>query len=453
MILGSHLRTHLAFASILIAIWAMVLESVAVSVALPSISIDFEVSAATGTWILAMPQFIIVALLLPMASLGESIGYRRLCLLSLLIFSVSTVICVVAPSFTTLVLARAVQAIGSAGMMAMSFAIARTIYDDKYLGTAIGVMAASVAIASSGGPAVSGFLLEYFGWREVFVLLLTCSTIGYIGGSIFLPPNRPSDRRFDFTSSVLVAASLSCVLFVINGAANFWPVWWLVLAGLLSLVGFVVLTKLSLGKKGAVFPLDLLTLPVFNLSVIASMCSFSAQSLGFVLLPFHLVWNVGLSPIDMALIVSVWPISTALIAPLLGWLSNRIPPGPIGVFGLVVFALGFFLLAALPQDASSLQYAMCLAICGLGFSAFQTPNNRLVMLSAPKERSGAASGMISLARQFGRSIGTAISAFTLAATSQIGVLEALNIAGGLALVGAIAAFVRALAISGKEIKT
>lgn len=446
---GPQLKAHLAFAAVLVAVWAIVLESTAVNVALPFMAREFDVTAATATWIVGMSQFIIVALLLPMASLGETIGYRRLFLSGMLLFSIASVACILATSFNTLVIARAVQSVGTAATMSLSFAMARTIYADKNLGAAIGILATAVAIASSGGPAIAGLLMELSGWRAVFGLMLVCSAFGFIGGSFLLPPNQPSGRRYDIQGSVLVALTLACVLYVLNGFANDWPMWSILACAIASGVGFTVLIRVSRGKAGAVFPLDLLALPVFSLSVIASVCAFSAQFVGFVLLPFYLSLGLGFSPVEMALVLSVWPFATAILAPVLGWASDRIPAGPLGAVGLTVFAIGFFLLAAMPEDAGTLGITLRLAICGIGFAAFQTPNNRLVMLSAPRDRSGAASGMISLARQFGRALGTAIAAFTLASIPASQVLSALNLAGVLALAGALATVGRAVALRDK----
>lgn len=446
---GTPLSKHLAFITVLVAVWAIVLESTAVNVALPFIATDFNVPAATATWIVGMSQFIIVALLLPMASLGETIGYRRLFLSGMLLFSIASVACMLAPGFNTLVAARAVQSVGTAATMSLSFAMARTIYADKNLGIAIGILATAVAIASSAGPAIAGVLLEYSSWRSVFGLMLVCSTLGFVGGSILLPPNKPAGRRFDIQNSVLVAVTLACVLYVLNGLANGWPIWSIVTATIASAAGFIAITHASKSKEGAVFPLDLLALPVFSLSVVASICAFAAQFLGFVLLPFYLLLGAGFSPVEMALIVSVWPFSTAVLAPMLGWASDRIPSGPLGAVGLIIFAIGFFLLASMPEGVGAVGIAVRLAVCGVGFAAFQTPNNRLVMLSAPRDRSGAASGMISLARQFGRALGTAIAAFTLASIPASDVLNAMNIAAGLGLVGALATIVRAVALNNR----
>ncbi|OSP54916.1 MFS transporter [Pseudoruegeria sp. SK021] len=438
-------RTHLAFGFVLIGLWAVVLESMAVTVALPAIASDFAIPASTATWVVGMSQFIIVALLLPMAALGEAIGIRRLYVIGLLVFAVMSVACILTPSFAALVIARAFQAVGTAAVMSINFALARVLYPSKSLGTAIGIMATSVAIATTAGPALAGVLLEISGWRAVFLLMLVCSVIGGIGAAILLPPNQPSNRRYDLQDAVLVALTLVCVLYVLNGLAAGWSRGMIAAAAIGAIAGFVRLTRVSRGKVGAVFPLDLLALPVFNLSVVAAIFAFAAQSVGFIFLPFYLVLDAGLSPMDMAIVLSVWPFSTALLAPVLGWMSDRLPAGPIGAVGLFVFAAGFVLLALMPPDVGAAGVALRLAACGIGFAAFQTPNNRLVMLSAPPDRSGAASGVISLARQFGRALGTAIAAVLLAA-APAGATTAMTVAAGLALVGATAAVLRARAI-------
>jgi len=143
----------------------------------------------------------------------------------------------------------------------------------------------------------------------------------------------------------------------------------------------------------------------------------------------------------MALTLSVWPAATAIMAPVLGRLSDRIPTGPVGGIGLAIFAFGFVLVAGAEPETSPLSFALRLALCGIGFALFQTPNNRLIMLSAPQDRSAAASGTLSLARQVGRACGTAVAALVLL-QSPTPSLSALLIAAAVAALGAAASFAR-----------
>lgn len=434
--------TRIAFLSVLLAIAATASESTAVNVTLPSLSMYFSVSAASSTWIVAVSQFVIVALLLPLGALGEVVGYRRIYLLSLAVFSAATLGCIVAPNFEMLMVARAVQAVGTAGVMSLSFALARSIYSDSGLGLAIGIIAATVAISASAGPALSGFILSVTDWRGVFTLIFVLSTSSLIGGLFVLPNTKGSGKRFDFLGAALVAGSLGCALWFVNGLANSWPTHTLWIAIILSASGFFIIFQRSKRKASPILPLDLLAIPAFNLSVSSSVCVFTAQAIGFVVLPFYIFNVAGFSELKMALVLSTWPLATAVFAPILGKLSDRFPAGPIGAVGLFVLALGFVLIAQLNADATATEFASRFVICGIGFAIFQTPNNRLIMLSTPRERSGAASASLSLARQSGRAIGTAVAATVLVGGKADLTLSAMYIAAILAIIGMLLSVAR-----------
>lgn len=425
----------LALVALLCAVCASVLESMAIGVALPAIACDFEVSAATATWVMASAQLVIVALLLPVAALGEALGYRRVFLSSLVLFVTASIACMLAPSFPALVAARGVQAVGTAGVMSLGFAIARMVFSEARLGTAIGLMAATVAVGSSLGPALSGFILSVASWRAVFLLMVAMGAVAFILGAIKLPAVPPSGRRYDLVGAVLVAAMLTAALTAINAVANGWSILWIGLGMAFFLPLLWALIAWSRRTEAPVFPLDLLALPVFSLSVSASVCAFIAQTLGFILLPFYLVFGAGVSELHMALLLSVWPAATAVLAPIIGRLANHIPAAPAGASGLTILAIGFVLISRIDPSSSLPDIAMRFAVCGVGFAIFQTPNNRLIMLSTPRARSGAASGSLSVARQLGRAIGTAIAAFALIADPGAS-LGAMLAAAAFALFGA-----------------
>lgn len=424
-----------ALIALLCAVSCGVFESMAVGVALPAIAQDFNISAASATWVMASAQLVIVALLLPIASLGDAFGYRKVFLTSLAVFSVASLACMLAPNFPALVVARGVQAVGTAGVMSLGFAMARMVFSEARLGTAIGLMATTVAVATSVGPAISGFILTFGSWRAVFLLMVTMGAVAFVLGALKLPAVPASGRRYDLTGAVLVAGMLAAALTSINAVANGWSLLWVVSAIAVFVPLFVVVIARSRKTEAPVFPLDLLTRPVFSLSVSASVCAFIAQTLGFILLPFYLVFGAGVSELQMALLLSVWPAATAVLAPVIGRLANHIPAAPAGAAGLTILAVGFFLISRIDPSSSLADIAVRFAVCGVGFAIFQTPNNRLIMLSAPRTRSGAASGSLSVARQLGRAIGTAIAAFALIAdpTASLG---AMLVAAAFSLLGA-----------------
>ena len=136
---------------------------------------------------------------------------------------------------------------------------------------------------------------------------------------------------------------------------------------------------------------ELFARPVFALSVVSSICSFTAQNLTFVSLPFFLEEVLGRSAVETGLLMTPWPVAVALVAPIAGWLVDRhYPAGILGGIGLVALSLGLVLVAFQEAHAGVSRIAWCMAVCGVGFGFFQSPNNRTILASAPPERAGSA---------------------------------------------------------------
>jgi DHA2 family multidrug resistance protein-like MFS transporter len=137
-----------------------------------------------------------------------------------------------------------------------------------------------------------------------------------------------------------------------------------------------------------------------------------------------------------------WPLMTALIAPISGRLSDRISPEKLGIAGLCLLAAGLAAVASMGERPDSFDIVWRLALCGFGFGLFQSPNNRIIITSAPRERSGGASGLQSTGRLLGQSMGAAVAAviFSLVAQGQTELIA--WIGAGLALVGAVSSGLR-----------
>ena len=157
-------------------------------------------------------------------------------------------------------------------------------------------------------------------------------------------------------------------------------------------------------------PVDLLRIPVFALSMGASVGAFCAQMLAYLALPFLLLEGFGRTPLQAGLLLTAWPLAIVVVAPLAGRLIGRYPDGLLGGIGMAVFACGLALLASLPAAPSDWNLVWRLAVCGAGFALFQSPNNHTIVTTAPLQRSGAASGMLGTARLTGQSTGAVILA-------------------------------------------
>src|SRR6185503_11691656 len=165
------------------------------------------------------------------------------------------------------------------------------------------------------------------------------------------------------------------------------------------------LVRRDWSKPNALMPIDLLRIPIFTLSISTSVVSFAAQMLAYVALPFLLQSVLGRSVFATGLLMTPWPIAVGIAAPIAGRLADRIPAGLLGGVGLAIFAAGLFFLSRLGTSPDNIDIAWRMAVCGLGFGLFQSPNNRTIVSAAPKPRSGAAGGMLATARLLGQTAG------------------------------------------------
>jgi DHA2 family multidrug resistance protein-like MFS transporter len=260
-----------------------------------------------------------------------------------------------------------------------------------------------------------------------------------------LPRTPPSEHRFDLASAVLSAVAFALLIGGVNGIGHGQAPGFVAaeLAGALA-VGYVLVrrqTRLPM----PLLPVDLFRRPIFALSVAASVTTFVAQGITFVTLPFYFQDVLGRSQVATGLLMTPWPATVAVIAPIAGRLADRYPAGILGGIGLAVLSLGYLLLALLPAEPATLDILWRMTLCGLGFGFFQSPNNRAIVASAPRERSGGAGAIQSTARLLGQTIGAALVAliFGIAHPSGgTGPSVAILLASGFSAAAAVASLAR-----------
>jgi DHA2 family multidrug resistance protein-like MFS transporter len=162
--------------------------------------------------------------------------------------------------------------------------------------------------------------------------------------------------------------------------------------------------------KDPMMPIDVFKRPLFALSISSATCTFTAQGLAFVSLPFFFHTVLGKSATDTGILLTAWPLALAGIAPIAGRLADRHHAGFLGAIGLTSMTLGLVLTALLPPNPSTPDIMWRLVLCGAGFGIFAAPNNRLMMNSVPRDRSGSAGGIIASARTLGQTVGSALVA-------------------------------------------
>jgi MFS transporter, DHA2 family, multidrug resistance protein len=247
---------------------------------------------------------------------------------------------------------------------------------------------------------------------------------------------RRARRRFDWMSALWNALFFGFLVTAIDSAGH-GAGWWISggeAAG--ALIAGIALVLRQLPQTSPLLPVDLLRIPLFRLSIATSVASFVAQMLAYVALPFYLQDQLGRGQVETGLLMTPWPLTTALVAPLAGRLADRYSAGILGGLGLGAFALGLILLALLPSNPGIADIAWRMAVCGAGFGLFQSPNNRAIIGSAPRERSGGASGMLGTARLLGQSVGAALVALMFGLFGAGATTAALALAAGFAVTAA-----------------
>lgn len=433
-----------AILTIAFGITMSVLDGAIANVALPTIAQDLHASPASSIWIVNAYQLAITISLLSLSSLGEIFGYRRIYMIGLVLFSFTSVACAMSDSLMTLTVARVLQGFGAACIMSVNVALVRIIYPQRFLGRGMGINALIVAVSSAAGPTVAAAILSFANWPWLFAINLPIGVIAFCLGVKFLPANtsKATGRKFDFISSIMNALTFGLLISAISGYAQGLD-HRLILGEVVALafIGWFFIRR-QLTKSSPLLPVDLLRIPIFTMSICTSMCSFAAQMLAFVSLPFFLQNTLGLDAVSTGLLLTPWPLATMVMAPISGRLVERFHPGILGGVGLVIFSIGLYSLALLPDHPSHLNIIWRMIVCGAGFGLFQSPNNHTIVSSAPRSRSGGASGMLGTARLLGQTTGAAMVALMFNLFNEHGTHASLILAGTLALAGAIVSMLR-----------
>ena len=399
-------RRYWAQTATIMAIVMSVLDSSIANIALPSIASDFHVTKAASIWVINAYQIAILAAILPFASLGEVVGFRRVSQSGMVVFTLGSLGCAFSGSLLTLSIARVVQGLGAAGIMSVNAALVRFTYPHAMLGRAIGINAFAVAMSAAIGPTVASAVLAVAPWPWLFGINGPIGVVAFLIAMNAQPQTPRIQRPLNYAGAALNAGTF---IFLVGGLQalahdSAEPLAFLQLGT--GAVLACILVRHELRRLSPIIPFDLLRIRLFSLSIATSVASFMAQMAGLVALPFE-IQRLGHSAVETGLLMTPWPVAVAIAAPIAGRLADRYPAGILGSAGMLCMAGGLALLALFPEGGSAADFIWRMALCGLGFGFFQAPNNRTLMAAAPRARSGAAGGMLGTARLLGQTLGAA----------------------------------------------
>lgn len=437
-------RRYGAIVAIILGIMMAVLDGTITNVALPTIARDLNASPAASIWVINAYQIAIVVALLPLSFLGDMVGYRRVYQGGLVVFTLTSLLCALSSSLEVLTLARVLQGFGGAALMSVNTALIRLIYPQRQLGRGMGINSFIVAVSAASGPTIAAAVLSVASWPWLFLVNVPVGIVSLLLALRFLPPNasRSLASRFDLPGAVMNALTFGLLIAALSGFAQGQPVaLTLSQLAIVLVIGYVFVRR-QLRMTVPLLPVDLLRIPIFSLSICTSIFSFCAQMLALVSLPFFLQSVLGRSEVETGLLLTPWPLATMVMAPLTGYLIERVHAGLLGALGLTLMACGLFALAMLPAAPTDLDIIWPMALCGAGFGLFQSPNNHTIIASAPRNRSGGASGMLGTARLLGQSSGAALVALLFNLFATQGTHVSLWLAAILAVIAALVSGLR-----------
>ncbi len=431
----------------------MLLSSLGISIAnvgLPTLAQAFGASFQEVQWVVLAYLLAITTLIVGVGRLGDIIGRRRLLLAGILLFTLASILCGVAPGVSLLIAARAAQGLGAAIMMALAMAFAGETVKAK-TGSAMGLLGTMSAIGTALGPSLGGVLIAGPGWRGIFLINVPLGILALLLAYRTLPVDRRepgTDRTgFDPMGTLLLALTLAAYALAMTvgsfGTLN--------LALLLTAVfGVVLFVRTEARAASPLIRLATLRDPALSASLAMSVLVSTVMMATLVVGPFYLSGALGLDAVLVGIVLSVGPLVTALTGVPAGRLADRFGARRMTIIGLVGMAAGCFLLSITPATLGIPGYIAPIMVTTVGYALFQTANNTAVMTDIRPGQRGVISGMLNLARNLGLITGASVmgAVFALASvTGDLATARPAAVAAGMQITFAVAALLTVVALA------
>jgi DHA2 family multidrug resistance protein-like MFS transporter len=387
-----------------------VLDGSIANTALPTIARELHTTAAQSIWVVNGFQLAVTMTILIYASLGDSRGVSFVYRLGIVVFTLGSLACALSRTLSLLIVSRVFQGIGAAALMAVGPALYRQIFPPQELGRALGISAVIVATSAAAGPTIGGSLLAIAPWPWLFAVNVPLGIFDALYSVRMLPNEPGSGKPLDVPSMLVSALGFGSLIYGIDGFARRESIVFIALELALSVACGFVFVRRQVRLPAPMLAVDLFAKPVFALASVTSTLTYTAQGLAFVSLPFFFQAALGRTPFESGLLLTSWPLSVALAAPIAGRLSDHFPASILSTAGLSVMAVGLGLYALLPPHPPVFEIVLHGTICGVGFGFFQSPNNRELIGSAPRSKTGSAAGVLAAVRLTGQTLGAALVA-------------------------------------------
>lgn len=385
----------------------MLLSSLGTSianVALPTLAETFDASFQAAQWIVLAYLLAITSSIVSVGAFGDRIGRRRLLRIGLFVFAAASTVSGVASALWLVIVARAAQGLGAAIMMALTIAFVSEIVPKPKTGSAMGLLGTMSAIGTALGPSLGGVLIEWLGWRSIFLINVPLSLAAIVLAQRFLPADRPTPKAtragFDTLGTLLLALTLAAYTLAMTlGRGHFGPrnvV--LLIAAVLGVVLFVAVERKA---SSPLIRLTMLRDPGLSAGLTANSLVSTVLMATLVVGPFYLSLALGLDAGLVGLVMSMGPIMATVTGIPAGRIVDRFGTHRITFVGLVGVAAGCILLSVTPETLGIPGYVVPIVILTASYAVFQAANNTAVMQDVDSSQRGVVSGTLNLSRNLG----------------------------------------------------
>ncbi|MGP7959677.1 MFS transporter [Sanguibacter sp. A247] len=403
-------RRWAALAVLLLPVLLVSIDNTVLSFALPQISAALTPSGTQLLWIVDVYPLVLAALLVPMGSLADRFGRRRMLLVGSTGFALVSALAAYAPSAEWLVAGRAAMGLFGAMLMPSTMSLIRNIFTDRSeLRLAIAIWAAAFSGGAALGPIVGGFLLEHAWWGSVFLMSVPVLTLMLVTAPFVVPESRdPRPGPFDITSILLSVATITPVVFGIKELAKNGITAVALATIAVGVVSGAIFVRRQLRRELPMLDVRLFANPAFGGGVLVNLLSVIAITgfLYFVSQDLQLV--VGLRPLEAGMALLPGLIATIVAGLLVVKVVARVAPGRVIAACMAFAAIGYAIIALAGGAGTLWPIITAFVILSVGAGAAETVSNDLILSSAPAGRAGAASAISETAYELGAVLGTAI---------------------------------------------
>ncbi len=430
---GGASHRYVILVIVLVGVFMSVLDSIVVSIALPTITDAFHAELSVSQWTMTAYMVTLTSLLLFFGRVADRTGRTALFIAGLAVFTVGSLACGLSVTLGQLIGFRVLQAVGGAMVFSISSAILFLAFPREERGRAMGYLGSTVAIGSILGPVLGGILVDTLGWRSIFLINIPIGVVVVAASLLYLRTReeRPASFRMDWVGAGTLVAALVSLMVVLSGLGEATvPVFREIGFGALLVAAGVGFVAWESRARQPLLDLRMLRTRAFLAPLVAMVLFFVATFMINVAGPFYFQGVMGFRPTEVGLLLLVVPLVMVVGSPVAGWLYDRRRWRHYGTVGMAAVAACYLALGILARSWYSVAaMAGIFVVLGLGSALFQSPNSTEVMNALPREQTAIASSVSAAGRNLGMTVGVALASLLLPLQVRLsgfggGVLEA-----------------------------